>query len=270
MSARPDRDGPAPLAHVALFVTCMVDTMYPDVGIASVELLERYGVEVLFPEAQTCCGQPAYNSGHRREATQMAARMVEVFARLLEREAIDAVVTPSGSCAAMVKHFPRLFTPGTDAHERATRLAQATFELTQYLVDVLGVERVVARDTRTLTYHPCCHLLRELQVDAQPRRLLASLEGATLVELPGATECCGFGGLFSIENAAISTEMGRRKARNLADCGADVVAVSDVSCLTHLNGLLSREGHVCRAVHIAEIIAGRGPTAPERPGNDAG
>lgn len=246
--------------------------MYPEVGAAAVELLEAHGATVIFPEGQTCCGQPAYNSGHRREATEMAGRFVDCFAALLEDGSIDAIVAPSGSCVAMVKHFPRLFPPASapEQHRRARAVAEHTWELTQYLVDALGVHRIDARTTGTLTYHPCCHLLRELGVDAQPRALLDGVTGATQVELPGATECCGFGGWFAIENAAISTEMGRRKAKNLAACGADRVALNDVSCMTHLNGILQREGHACRAVHIAEVLTGRASVAPKPGDADAG
>jgi L-lactate dehydrogenase complex protein LldE len=259
------RDQPTePRPRVALFVTCMVDALYPDVALAAVRLLERGGAQVIFPETQTCCGQPAFNAGHRREALAMARHFLDVFSPLVESGAADAIVAPSGSCVAMVTRYydVLLAAPGCEAErERARRLSDVTFELTQYLVDVLGVRRVEARFPGALAYHPCCHLLRELGVDAQPRQLLAGVRDARLVELAAAEECCGFGGLFAIKNAGISAAMGRRKARHLADCGADFVALSDVSCLAHLNGILAREGHRCRAVHIAQVLAGSAPSA---------
>ena len=260
-SARPPR--------VALFATCMVETLYPGVGMATADLLERNGVEVLFPEGQTCCGQPAFNAGYRSDARDVAQHFLEVFAPLIEESTVDAIVAPSGSCVAMVKCFYRiLFEDKDDAatRHRAAEVGRVTYELTEYLVDVLGIESTDARFSGKLTYHPCCHLLRELGVDVQPRRLLAAIEGAELVELPAADECCGFGGLFSLQNADISTAMGRRKARNLAACRAALVALNDVGCMTHLNGLLQREDHRCRAVHIAELLAGLEGDWTERPG----
>jgi L-lactate dehydrogenase complex protein LldE len=235
----------------------MVDTLYPDVGLAAVDLLERHGADVVFPAEQTCCGQPAFNSGYRRDAERVAEHFLDVFWPLVAREQIDAIVAPSGSCVAMVTHFFPVLFQREEAKERrrqALDVARVTYELSQYLVDVLGVKDTGGRFSGRLTYHPCCHLLRELQVDAQPRALLSRVRGAEEVDLPGADECCGFGGLFAIKNAEISTAMGRRKLRNLSACGADVVAVNDVSCMTHLNGLLERAGHPCRAVHIAKVL----------------
>ena len=249
--------------RVALFVTCMVDTLYPEVGMAAVDLLEQHGADVTFPEAQTCCGQPAFNAGYRDEARKMAAHFLGVFGPLVEGNDIDAIVAPSGSCVAMVKHFYEvLFETSTDVHirRRAAIVAAKTHELTQYLVDVLGVERTGARFEGKVAYHPCCHLMRELGIDRQPRRLLAGLDGARHVDLPAAEDCCGFGGLFAIKNAGISTEMGRRKIANLKSCEADVVALGDVSCMTHLNGLLDKEGSRCRAVHVAQLLNGSAGT----------
>ncbi|KPK79027.1 MAG: Fe-S oxidoreductase [Gemmatimonas sp. SM23_52] len=250
-----ERPGSRP--RVALFVTCMVDTLYPRVGMAAVDLLERHGADVVFPHEQTCCGQPAFNAGYRADARRMARHFLAVFWPLIDQRRIDAIVAPSGSCVAMVRHFYRILFDEAASDEdrrRALQVGAATYELTEYLVDVLGVEVIDAQVKGKLTYHPCCHLLRELGVDAQPRRLLAGLRGAELVELPGADECCGFGGLFALKNAEISTAMGRRKARNLAASGADLVVMNDVSCMTHLNGILKRQGHRCRAVHIAELL----------------
>ena len=245
-----------PPRRVALFVTCMVDLIYPEVGMATVELLERHGVEVVFPVEQTCCGQPAFNSGHRKEARELALRYLSIFEPLVRTGQVDAIVAPSGSCVTMVSHFyPALFEGATTQERRcAQALAEVTFELTEFLVDVLGVTDVGSRFTGKLTYHASCHLLRELGVDRQPRALLEAIPGAELAPLPGHDECCGFGGLFAIKNAGISTAMGQRKTRNIADSGADVVTLCDVSCLTHINGLLQRQGQRCRAVHIAEVL----------------
>ncbi len=247
----------APPRKVALFVTCMVDMIYPDVGMATAELLERLGLEVVFPYEQTCCGQPAFNAGFRDEARALAHRFLDVFEPLVKRGVVEAIVAPSGSCVTMTSHFYSvLFEDAADDADRrrAESLAAVTFELTEFLVDVLGITQTGARFDGKLTYHACCHLLRELGVDAQPRALLANIADAELVELPGSEECCGFGGLFSIKNAGISADMGRRKCRNLAQSEADIVALCDVSCMTHLNGLLSRQGQRVRAVHIAELL----------------
>ena len=244
--------------RVALFVTCMVDALYPEIGMAAVDLLERYGATVTFPEGQTCCGQPAFNAGYRDEARKVARHFLDTFWPLVDEGHIDAIVAPSGSCVAMVKHaYGILYEKHDDEYRRrAVDVGSVTYELTQYLVDVLGVEQVDVRCHKRLAYHPCCHLLRELEVDSQPRRLLAGLKDVQLVDLPDAEECCGFGGLFSIKNAGISTAMAQRKVRNLSACGADVVVMNDVSCMAQLNGVLVREGHKCRAVHVAEILRG--------------
>ncbi len=246
-----------PPRRVALFVTCMVDMIYPEVGMATVDLLERHGIEVIFPAEQTCCGQPAFNAGHRDEAGTLARRFVEIFEPLVTGGKVDAVVAPSGSCVTMTSHFyATLFDQPGDAafRQRVERLAASTFELTEFLVDVLGVTEVGATFPGKVTYHACCHLLRELHIDAQPRALLAGIAEAEIVPMTGSDECCGFGGLFSIKNAEISTAMGRRKTLRCLDSGADVVALCDVSCMTHINGLLSRQAQRVRAVHIAQLL----------------
>ncbi|MEZ4732101.1 MAG: (Fe-S)-binding protein [Caldilineaceae bacterium] len=247
----------SPPRRVALFVTCMVDMMYPAVGMATVELLERFGIETVFPPAQTCCGQPAFNAGYRDEARVLAERFIDLFEPLVSRGQVDAIVAPSGSCTTMTSHFYQVLfadQPASPYSQRAQTLAAVTFELTQFLVDVLGVTDVGSRFQGKVTYHACCHLLRELEIDAQPRQLLAAIPGADVVELNGADECCGFGGLFALKNAGISTAMGQRKTRNIAASDADVVALCDVSCMTHINGLLNRQAQRCRAVHIAEVL----------------
>lgn len=269
---------PRPPAKVALFVTCMVDMMYPRVGIAAVELLERCGLEVVFPEGQTCCGQPAFNAGYRAEAVQMAEHFLDVFYPLAEQGAVDAIVAPSGSCSTMTRHFYAqiLEEAGRSARrEQAQRLAAITFELTEFLVDVLHVRRLPCRYPGKVTYHACCHLLREMQVDAQPRQLLAN-SGLDFVEMEGREECCGFGGLFAVKNEPISTAMGNAKLDYIEASGADAAVMCDVSCMTHLQGLMQRQGRNCRAMHIAEVLASpadaagnAGPDAAPEPPADA-
>ena len=259
--------------RIALFVTCMVDMLYPDVGMATVELLEAQGVEVIFPEEQTCCGQPAFNSGFRDETRAVARHFLDVFEPLLASGRVDALVAPSGSCTAMVAHYyPVLFGDNpADAADlrRAKTVAAATFELTEFLVDVLGVTTTGAHLEQKVTYHACCHTLREMGIDRQPRLLLSAVEGIEEVSMQGADECCGFGGTFAIKNGPISSAMGQRKTANAVACGADIVALCDVSCMTHINGMLSRQGQVCRAVHIAEILVAQtdspAPPAPKEP-----
>ncbi len=246
-----------PPRRVALFVTCMVDMLYPDVGMATVELLEAQGVEVMFPVDQTCCGQPAFNSGFRDETRKVARHFLDVFEPLLSSGRVDALVAPSGSCTAMVAHYyPVLFEEPADAADlrRAQTVAAATFELTEFLVDVLGVSTTGARLEQKITYHACCHTLREMEIDRQPRLLLSTIEGIEEVAMQGADECCGFGGTFAVKNGPISSAMGQRKAANAVTSGAEIVALCDVSCMTHINGILSRQGQSCRAVHIAELL----------------
>jgi len=247
----------APPRRVALFVTCMVDLIYPAVGLATVELLERHGVEVIFPEEQTCCGQPAYTAGYQDEARQLAERFLDIFEPLVNSGQVDAIVVPSGSCATMTTHYyAALYDKASTSsfYHRAQSLAAVTFELTEFLVDVLHIDALGAQLHGKITYHACCQLLRDLAIDRQPRTLLDHVEDAEIVPLAGAEECCGFGGLFAIQNAGISTAMGQRKTRNIADSDADLVAMCDVSCMAHINGLLQRQSQRCRAIHIAEIL----------------
>ncbi|MGI5391366.1 (Fe-S)-binding protein [Streptomyces sp. CA-251251] len=242
--------------RVALFLTCVNDTLYPDTGRAVVALLTRLGVEVDFPTAQTCCGQPHYNTGYRHEAEPLARRFAEVFG------AYDAIVTPSGSCGAMVRElYPRMGERAR-AEGRGDTLATAlapvvpkTYELTEFLVDVLGVTDVGAYFPHTVTYHPTCHGLRMLGLGDRPRRLLEAVEGLELVELPGAEECCGFGGTFAVKNADVSAAMGADKVRNAASTGAEVLCAADNSCLMHLGGTMARLRTDLRPVHLAEILA---------------
>ncbi|MGW4290454.1 (Fe-S)-binding protein [Streptomyces sp. NPDC004673] len=242
--------------RVALFLTCVNDTLYPDTGRAVVRLLKRLGVDVDFPLAQTCCGQAHYNTGYRHETEPLARHFADVFG------AYDAIVTPSGSCAAMVRElYPRLGERAR-AEGRGEGLADAlapvvpkTYELTEFLVDVLGVTDVGAAYPHKVTYHPTCHGLRSLGLGDRPRRLLEEVRGLELVELPGADECCGFGGTFAVKNAGVSAAMGADKMRNAELTGAEVLCAADNSCLMHLGGTMSRAGSVVRPVHIAEILA---------------
>ncbi len=243
--------GPAP-KRLQLFVTCLVDTLFPQVGEAAVEVLERLGVEVHFPEAQTCCGQPAYNGGFSAEARRVALHFLDVF----EPTAPDPIVAPSGSCAAMVVHaYPELFKDDPPNLARARAVAARTYEFAQFLVDVLGVTDVGAQFVGRLTYHASCHLLRFLHVDDQPRRLLARVQGVEVRPLPGAEECCGFGGLFSVKFGGISGAILDKKIENIRAAGADVLVGCDSSCLMHIQGGLNREGVAVKCLHLAEVLA---------------
>jgi L-lactate dehydrogenase complex protein LldE len=236
---------------VQLFVTCILDTLYPDTAEAVVQILERAGVGVNVPRAQTCCGQPAFNAGMQQEARRVAEHTIRVF-----ESAPGAVVIPSGSCASMVRHrYPQLFANDPHWLGRAQALAKRTFELTEFLVDHLGAIHLGAHHNGKLAYHASCHLLRELGVDRQPRALLAAVQGAEIVPLPGAAECCGFGGVFSVEHPHISAAMLDRKIANIEASEAPLVVACDAGCITHINGGLHRQGKSLRAVHIAEILA---------------
>ena len=245
--------------RVGLFVSCIVDVLYPQVGLAAARLLADQGVEVVFPENQTCCGQPTFNAGHQKESYTLAANFLDIFAPLLERRDISAIVIPSGSCAAMIKHSYSTLIEKYPSEKQARQYAivsENTYEFSEYLVDILGVE-LSPRDSlyERLTYHPCCHLMRDLQIDRQPRQLLEAITNNNLLPLTEAETCCGFGGLFSLWNDEISVEMGLRKVKHLKASGADLVVVNDVGCMTHLNGILIKQGHTCRAVHITELLA---------------
>ncbi|MFD9792677.1 (Fe-S)-binding protein [Streptomyces sp. NPDC059070] len=242
--------------RVALFVTCVNDALYPATGIATVRLLERLGVEVDFPPAQTCCGQAQYNTGYRHETEPLVRRMGTVF------EGYDHVVTPSGSCAAMVReNYPRIARRaaaegrGDGLGAIADSLVPRVHELSEFLVDVLGVTDVGAYFPHTVTYHPSCHGLRTLGLGERPRRLLEAVRGLELRELPGAEECCGFGGTFALKNPDVSAAMGADKADHALATGAEVLCGADSSCLMHLDGILRRRGSPLRPLHLAEILA---------------
>ncbi len=244
-------------ARVALFVTCLVDLFRPTVGFAAVRLLEQAGCTVEVPRVQTCCGQPAYNSGDRAAAKAIALQVLDAFAPY------DYVVAPSGSCAGMIRrHFPEMFADDPVNLTRAEELAGRTWELTAFLVDVRGVEKVAAQWTGVATYHDACSGLRELGVRDQPRRLLASVEGLELRELPGAEICCGFGGTFCVKYPDISDKMVGDKADDVAATGADVVLAGDLGCLLNIAGKLSRQGRPVEARHVAEVLAGMAGDVP--------
>ena len=262
---------PTPAARrVGLFVTCLVDLYRPSTGFAAVRLLEAAGCEVVVPEGQTCCGQPAFNSGDEDTARAVARAVIDRF------EGFDHVVAPSGSCAGMLKrHLPGLFTGGGAGwRERAERLAGRTWELTSFLVDVCGMdaaggalETAAAPDgVRRVTYHDSCSGLRELGVREQPRRLLAGVAGLDLVEMPDREACCGFGGTFCVKYPEISGRMVEEKAENVTATGADAVLAGDLGCLLNIAGRLGREGRSVRAFHVAEVLAGTADRGIGEPG----
>ena len=238
--------------RIALFVTCLADTLFPAVPNATVTLLERLGHEVVFPPGQTCCGQMHINTGYQREALPVVRHHVEVF------EDADVVVAPSGSCVGSVRHqHARVARRAGDEAlaVRAEAVAARTHELSELLVDVLGVEDVGASYPHRVTYHPTCHSLRMLGVGDKPLRLLRQVRGLDLVELPAADSCCGFGGTFALKNADTSTAMLADKMRHVLSTGAEVCTAGDSSCLMHINGGLSRMRTGVRTVHLAEILA---------------
>ncbi|KZD12815.1 (Fe-S)-binding protein [Oceanibaculum pacificum] len=243
--------------RVALFVTCLVDLFRPSVGFAAIKLLEEAGCRVEVPEAQTCCGQPAYNSGDFGDTRDIARNTIQAF------EGYDYVVAPSGSCAGMIhEHYPELFKDDAEWGPRAHHLARRTHELMSFLVDVMGMQRVEARYDGTVTYHDSCSGLRELGVKQQPRRLLGSVDGLTLKELPGSEICCGFGGTFCIKYPEISDRMVTDKAEDIARTGADTLLAGDLGCLLNMAGKLKRRGEKVRVRHVAEVLAGMTGDAP--------
>jgi L-lactate dehydrogenase complex protein LldE len=249
--------------RVALFVTCLADTLYPDVGKATVRLLERLGHQVEFPEAQTCCGQMHVNTGYLRDALPLVRRYAEVFG------GYEAIVVPSGSCTGSVRHQHAMVARrygDEDLARRAEAVGSRTYELSEFLTDVLGVEDVGAYYPHRVTYHPTCHSLRLLRVGERPLRLLRQVRGLDLVELPDAEVCCGFGGTFAVKNADVSTAMLADKMRSVLATRAEVCTAGDSSCLMHIGGGLSRLNAGTRTVHLAEILASTrdGSGAPAR------
>jgi L-lactate dehydrogenase complex protein LldE len=243
--------------RVALFVTCLVDLHRPTVGFAAIRLLEHAGCQVEVPRAQTCCGQPAYNSGDRATARDLGRDIVETFG------GYDYVVVPSGSCGGMLKHhLPHLFDDDPNLRARADALAARTFELVSFLTDVLGVTQPIARGSgATVTYHDSCSGLRELGIKTQPRRLLEAA-GATVVEMTDPEVCCGFGGTFCVKYPEISTRMASDKTADIVATGASTVLAGDLGCLLNIAGRLRREGHATHVRHIAEVLAGMTDQVP--------
>ncbi|WP_330342318.1 (Fe-S)-binding protein [Streptomyces sp. NBC_00557] len=237
--------------RTALFVTCLNDTLFPGTARAMVRLLERLGCTVDFPAGQTCCGQMHFNTGYQRECVPLVRRFTEAF------EGYDAVVTPSGSCAAMVREYHGRVAEvaGESRLAAAVRRTPPVYELSEFLVDVLGVVDVGAYFPHRVTYHPTCHTLRMLKAVRQPLALLRAVRGIDLVELPSATECCGFGGTFALKNADTSVAMCADKVRHVLDTGAEVLCATDNSCLMHIGGALTRLRTGVRTLHLAEILA---------------
>ncbi|MBB2773792.1 MULTISPECIES: (Fe-S)-binding protein [Mycolicibacterium] len=240
--------------RIALFATCLADAMFPQAAVATVRLLERLGHEVVFPEKQTCCGQMHVNTGYLDEATALVRHHADVF----EQAGCEAVVAPSGSCVGSVRHQHSMVARRAGDERLAARaeaVAARTYELSELLVDVLGVRDVGAYYPHRVTYHPTCHSLRMLQVGEKPLELLRHVRGLTLVELPDAESCCGFGGTFALKNADTSTAMLADKMAHVIDSGAEICSAGDSSCLMHIGGGLSRIRSGVRTVHLAEILA---------------
>ncbi|MGJ7034218.1 (Fe-S)-binding protein [Anoxybacillus eryuanensis] len=237
--------------NVTLFVTCLVDLFHVNVGKATVELLERLGCTIHFPEAQTCCGQPAYNSGYVKEAKEAMKHMIRTF------EHAEYIVTPSGSCATMFKEYPHIFKGDSEWEERAQRVANKTYELTQFIVDVLKIEDVGARLQGKATYHTSCHMTRLLGVKDAPLTLLQHVKGLDVVPLPNAHNCCGFGGTFSVKMGPISEQMVDEKIQCIEQVEADYLIGADCGCLMNIGGRIERKGKPIRVMHIAEVLNSR-------------
>ncbi|HKY95221.1 MAG TPA: (Fe-S)-binding protein [Kiloniellales bacterium] len=252
-----------PKPRVALFVTCLVDLFRPTVGLAAVKLLEDAGCTVEVPAAQTCCGQPAWNSGDRKDTAAIAKQVIEVF------EPYDYVVAPSGSCSGMLSHhYPALFAEDPAWAERARTFAGKCHELVSFLAKVRGVTQVEAAFPGSVTYHDSCSGLRELGIKGEPRRLLASVEGLSLTELKDSEVCCGFGGTFCVKYPAISDRMVEEKVKHIAASGAGTLLAGDLGCLLNMAGKLKRLGSAIESRHVAEVLAGMatGPAIGERSG----
>lgn len=236
---------------VSLFATCLVDLFQNNVGKATVELLEKLGCKIDFPESQVCCGQPSYNSGFVNESKEAMKRMIETFADA------DYVVSPSGSCAYMFHEYPHIFKNDPIWEQRARALAEKTFELTQFIVDVLKVEDVGARFEGCVTYHTSCHMTRLLGVKKAPLILLNNVKGLSITELPYKEQCCGFGGTFSVKMAQISEQMVDEKVRHIEEAEADYLIGADAGCLINIGGRMERKGKLIKVLHIAEVLNSR-------------
>ncbi|WP_319585498.1 (Fe-S)-binding protein [uncultured Desulfobulbus sp.] len=240
---------PQPL--VSLFIPCLVDALFPEVGAAMIQVFDRIGIPLTYPEGQTCCGQPAFNSGYRQEAAVAARRFIDLF------EDAEVIVCPSGSCVAMVRqHSPELFVNDPVMHPRALAVGRKTFEFSEYLVDVLGLTDLGAIFPGTVTYHDSCHLVRTLGIREQPRQLLRHVRGLSLVEMKNSDTCCGFGGAFSVGYPDISLALADDKIDTLLQTGAGTLVGCDVSCLMQIRGRLTRRGETIRVLHLAQVLAG--------------
>lgn len=236
---------------VTLFIPCLIDRLYPEVGEAVVAIFRNLGIKIDYPENQTCCGQPAYNSGYKREAATAARHFIRVF------EPAEAIVCPSGSCVHMVRHhYPELFKNNAGWRNRAEKIGEKTFELTEFLVDILDVADLGARFSGRVTYHDSCHLLRGLGVREQPRKLIRAVAGAEFVEMAESDRCCGFGGGFSVKYPEISGALVADKVKHIMDVLPDAVVGADMGCLMNIQGRLSRMGSSIRTLHIAQLLAG--------------
>ncbi len=250
--ALPARESPVG-KRASLFVTCIVDMIYPGTGMSVVDILEHVGVEVDFPPEQTCCAQPAFNSGYRDESRTVAKHFFRVF------KDAELIVTPSGSCAAMLRHeYPHLFTPADgDAYEQAQRIASITWEFSEFMVDGLAIANLDLKlpEKQSFAIHDACHGLRGLGLGAAARELIAHLGNAELAELNECEVCCGFGGLFSVKMPELSNAMLQNKVKNINAADADTIVTGDVSCLTQMNGGLSRGKSAKRVLHLADVLA---------------
>jgi len=238
--------------RVGFFVTCLVDLMRPSIGFAAIKLLEAGGAEVYVPPTQTCCGQPAYNSGDRKDALELARKVVDEF------EGCDYLVAPSGSCSGMIRtHYAELCKDDPALLIRAQALGARTRELTDFLVNVLGTTSVPGTFSGAITYHDSCAGLREMGIKAQPRALLGTMPGVALQEMAEAETCCGFGGMFSIKFGEISTALAESKCKRVEETGADALVLGDLGCMLHIEGRLRRRGNTTtRVLHVAEVLAG--------------
>lgn len=235
--------------EVSLFTTCIVDHLFPEVGLSTVRLLRKLGVSVAFDSRQTCCGQPAFNAGYMEETRKVALHFLDVF-----RDS-ETIVVPSGSCAGMIKiHIPELFEPDTENRHLAEQIASKTYELSDFLVSVLGVTNIGARFPHKVTFHDSCHQLRELRISSQPRKLIREIESVDFVEMRDSERCCGFGGTFSVKFPDVSAAMGREKVNAILESGAEFVIANDVSCLMHIGGLIERQNLGVKTMHLAELL----------------
>lgn len=238
------------LLKASLFITCIADNFFPQVGDSVVKILRKNGVDLDFPKDQTCCGQPAFNAGYWNEARDVAKGLIQTF------EKSEYVVSPSGSCVAMIKHdYPQLFAGDQLWESRVKELAAKTYEFSQFLVNVLKVEDVGARQKMKAVYHPSCHATRIMEIHEEPLKLLRNIKDIELLELPNADQCCGFGGTFSVKMAAVSEEIVEDKVRNILLSGADIVTGTDLGCLMNIGGRLEHQRHPVQAIHIAQLLA---------------